>query len=103
DTTHTQYNYPPFPTRRSSDLQKSGSDRKAYQWNKWISKTDSVQVHLLRRCKDLPNFQVGALQLLQRFFGIDLRRIRIGAADSRRSEEHRSELQSRVDLVCRLL
>src|SRR5947207_12976156 len=59
--------------------QKSCSDCKAYQLNKWISKTDLVQVHLLRRCKDLPNLQVSALQLLKGFFGIDLPRVRIGA------------------------
>jgi len=51
-------------TAMGGHYQKSGSDRKAYQRNKWISKTDSVQVHLLRRCKELPNFQVGAVQLL---------------------------------------
>ena len=69
-------------TSMGGHYQKSGSDRKAYQRNKRISKTNSVQVHLLRRCKDFTNFKVGALQFVQGFFGIDLRRIRIGAADS---------------------
>src|SRR5690606_41818524 len=71
-----------FPTRRSSDLYPSGGSR---------------HEHAL----DVPaDRQRGGAGRLARGGGLD----RCGGADEHgRSEEHTSELQSRENLVCRLL
>src|SRR5699024_12367593 len=87
-----------FPTRRSSDLEAcAGRTRR--------------QLHLRKVDRAEGRADVGIVDQLARDLATDpvLRLLR-GAADMRgqdhvrqRSEEHTSELQSRFDLVCRLL
>src|SRR5438105_7833832 len=64
-----------FPTRRSSDLMKILRDLRRGEFDVLVG------VNLLREGLDLPE----------------------KVYSHQRSEEHTSELQSRVDLVCRLL
>src|SRR5206468_10593051 len=90
---------PSFPTRRSSDLSKD-----AYECR---GRRHVVLVRIQR----IGN---GSLRRLQYFVAVDGRDLggrqrgtlatgRVYRARRRRSEEHTSELQSRSDLVCRLL
>src|SRR5690349_23166798 len=74
-----------FPTRRSSDLRSAGRA--------------PVRARSVR--PDLPRAAVHHLSLLLRGALSPGPRGRSGRTD--RSEEHTSELQSRRDLVCRLL
>src|SRR5207247_11088148 len=88
-----------FPTRRSSDLLQRIQHRRAGQGNRLrvlaaVLRVDPRQFVVQRR-----PVRVG-----------DLRQVRLDARPATaaqglppRSEEHTSELQSRVDLVCRLL
>src|SRR5207247_6936768 len=86
----------PFPTRRSSDLRlvPAGGDL----WELWyvLPGHDGEHAgHVRDRQADAP---LGVRRRLRRA-GVRL----VAPARRRRSEEHTSELQSRVDLVCRLL
>src|SRR5207249_9281178 len=81
-----------FPTRRSSDL----------PFRLAVDLTPTFQhvglelgARLLERDARGGDFPVGALRFLQPFRGLHI--------EEERSEEHTSELQSRFDLVCRLL
>src|SRR5690349_8059250 len=89
-----------FPTRRSSDLQHV--DRQLRQVLREVRPLQLRQRHLgpvLLPLDDLR--QRAVVEQLRQF---DLRpRARDAVADVGRSEEHTSELQSRRDLVCRLL
>src|SRR5699024_11990186 len=82
---------PPFPTRRSSDL---GSGK-------------STLLHVLAGLDEVDRgtIQLDGTEITA--LGDDaltrLRRERIGFVFQSRSEEHTSELQSRFELVCRLL
>src|SRR2546429_6685695 len=69
----------PFPTRRSSDLERT----------RVIDRGDVILVRLIKRRAVLREDQIFKNLLA---FG-----------DARRSEEHTSELQSRLHIVCRLL
>src|SRR5438105_6674578 len=80
-----------FPTRRSSDLL---SLRVGGPAELLLERADGTRcsIHplwLRERCKDATSIDARTQQRLQ--------------DPSLRSEEHTSELQSRVDLVCRLL
>src|SRR5699024_12573536 len=84
---------PPFPTRRSSDL----------------SATSSMPARV-RSCRPFSNPFSGICETgscipgsLRRSASAHCRRCCRGTRTSDRSEEHTSELQSRFDLVCRLL
>src|SRR5690606_41992866 len=82
-----------FPTRRSSDL---GSDKLIRQ----TVDVDTVlrvvgNVHRRNNARSVPRVVVTVAVLVTR--------IADGAVTSLRSEEHTSELQSRENLVCRLL
>src|SRR5699024_11809590 len=79
-----------FPTRRSSDLNVDNfvDSIKIYDKNKFIDATDS-------ETKEGINIYKNNL--------IDKHYIGITNYKGFRSEEHTSELQSRFDLVCRLL
>src|SRR5207249_8753578 len=92
----------PFPTRRSSDLFRpldGKGDARGVE-------VDAERVRALAvprpgpRPDDWPSGEDEGqvLRLLQRDEGDH-----VGAQDDERSEEHTSELQSRFDLVCRLL
>src|SRR5206468_12720124 len=89
-----------FPTRRSSDLfdpahmtvsELQGARKASGRPRKWVPVTGSVET--LRMRKDARELTA-------------MRRAAVLAGeimDFARSEEHTSELQSRSDLVCRLL
>src|SRR5207247_9714485 len=84
---------PSFPTRRSSDLRNGGLQRQPLVDDQRIARIASVEI-LDRR---------GAFgHVAERQRGERRHAVRhiVGLL---RSEEHTSELQSRVDLVCRLL
>src|SRR5205809_4937723 len=72
----------PFPTRRSSDL---GTKQNAARWSAEGARNAQAAI-VSRRGR-------GALAVLHA----------ASSAPSGRSEEHTSELQSRLHLVCRLL
>src|SRR5207249_6672348 len=78
---------PSFPTRRSSDLHKSrqAHDGSRRQTARCEVKVNSKHAHANRAERHQPDFDMAP------------------AEHFARSEEHTSELQSRFDLVCRLL
>src|SRR5438105_5880847 len=80
-----------FPTRRSSDLEKASAalGRKVQLGN--------LSLSLLSGSLSAENLSIGDDP---KFSSSPMERF---SADSERSEEHTSELQSRVDIVCRLL
>src|SRR5207247_3487151 len=80
---------PPFPTRRSSDL-----DVGSFSCSLLRRVHRSILEHVCRRLAEaVPAADVGQRRA----------RDRLSKPPAYRSEEHTSELQSRVDLVCRLL
>src|SRR5207249_12250412 len=73
---------PSFPTRRSSDLRALHARRGAIPLAQlWCAAREPARVGAVRPCEGL----------------------RLEQALGQRSKEHTSELQSRFDLVCRLL
>src|SRR5207249_10821326 len=85
-----------FPTRRSSDLEcpffsgRKIDNVKVGPSPQWLrAKIESVGIRSINNIVDISNFVM--LELGQPTHAFD------------RSEEHTSELQSRFDLVCRLL
>src|SRR5207249_10837501 len=88
-----------FPTRRSSDL----------LCHEFVERSRGVPLHYARALSHgrmLPFHAI--VELARGLFGVDQAasdvRRRSGLVDAEeRSEEHTSELQSRFDLVCRLL
>src|SRR5437868_3739883 len=79
-----------FPTRRSSDLRGDG-DRISGQRSRLVHRTERRdELHQVRAAAVGADRHAAADHLAQR-------------RDVGRSEEHTSELQSRFDLVCRLL
>src|SRR5699024_11557970 len=93
---------PPFPTRRSSDLALDDSDSGLYrELQNLRDRADSMMNStqepdfLDQYVVLLSDYRLALEQLRkQEFTDID---------EDKRSEEHTSELQSRFDLVCRLL
>src|SRR5206468_6306631 len=90
---------PLFPTRRSSDL----------RWRARQLQRSLRQAELQRECERaeraarsvlLRSTAAGPAAAARR---ADADRPRRGDCDARRSEEHTSELQSRSELVCRLM
>src|SRR5207247_10957645 len=84
---------PSFPTRRSSDLPRRSTDASSPTGN---IDAPACGTTAARRC----SLRAAAA------FSTPLRRASAShrfLTEGRRSEEHTSELQSRVDLVCRLL
>src|SRR5690606_39302053 len=98
----SQPHAPPFPTRRSSDLQ-------VLQRTPTLVHAAAAAVHQL--VEVLPILREGgrATGQAQRHLGLHLHHVQllahrgVGPAQEHRSEEHTSELQSRENLVCRLL
>src|SRR5690606_41648108 len=78
-----------FPTRRSSDL---AARRIGSGWG--FRNQTSWRVTMASKCPSIP---------ARRTMAWASRRARVVTTASRRSEEHTSELQSRENLVCRLL
>src|SRR5207249_11952551 len=78
---------PSFPTRRSSDLLFLFVGLKYIRPELWTTPSFAPN--------GLKGISVGAAIIFFSYIGFD--------ADALRSEEHTSELQSRFDLVCRLL
>src|SRR5699024_11881244 len=100
---YTIYSYTSFPTRRSSDLKDIfGTSNRIMKQN-----YDLATVIIIRLPKD-PDNQESALirmltYLLSHKFSVEKRKEVLSRDYNIRSEEHTSELQSRFDLVCRLL
>src|SRR5690606_41922978 len=89
----------PFPTRRSSDLflrHASGSRQVEVRINDvCIRETEAVRI--------LPGLDVFVVQIQRNALARLPANARLAVALAGRSEEHTSELQSRENLVCRLL
>src|SRR5438105_6099785 len=68
----------------------------------FFNDTPTTEIYTLSLHDALPIFLVRRSRAVLREHRKD-REGRLGAGRDRRSEEHTSELQSRVDLVCRLL
>src|SRR5207247_5112012 len=86
-----------FPTRRSSDLGKlTLEERQTMQLHAEIG-------HQVLANSDAELLRLGAVLALTHHERYDGRGYPRGLTGEERSEEHTSELQSRVDLVCRLL
>src|SRR5207247_6409092 len=88
-----------FPTRRSSDLKTGGRGEQQMFWYIDPSHTQvnfSVKHMMVSTVRGRLGRVAGRLQL-------DPEKLTCVWDGSMRSEEHTSELQSRVDLVCRLL
>src|SRR5206468_12254348 len=92
---------PPFPTRRSSDLQRPGARVLAAQGDldritlRLVPAAPDLHGHRETRCRaDRPDDALDEPHVLE---------AARAAVVADRSEEHTSELQSRSDLVCRLL
>src|SRR5207247_4485660 len=92
-----------FPTRRSSDLAAAVErERRGKRGTRGYEETTRTHGTTSRRtARRLPN--VPAFSCGRQRCGRRPRRRRPSAATASRSEEHTSELQSRVDRVCRLL
>src|SRR5690606_39999765 len=95
--------FPPFPPRRSSDLHPELQPPRRYPTE--VAGLLVERERLLQR----PRHHLAALETIgahvrRTVTGVCLHML-IGASPSRcyRSEEHTSELQSRENLVCRLL
>src|SRR5206468_5839721 len=93
---------PSFPTRRSSDLNLGFESASQVR----VTTLHSLALRLLRAAGMLEAFPADPLVLdkweVENVFDKEFERVQRGDPDLR-SEEHTSELQSRSDLVCRLL
>src|SRR5207247_11351667 len=92
-----------FPTRRSSDLRAPVVF--FCQNNQWaisvpLSQQTAAPIHRKADAYGFPGVQVDGNDVLAVY---QVTKEAAERARSDRSEEHTSELQSRVDLVCRLL
>src|SRR5207249_11901484 len=87
---------PPFPTRRSSDLRQSPKPISAVEFVRAMETQQTSLIDRYFRQRHDPNAR-GANDRSLLFTAV----LREDPID--RSEEHTSELQSRFDLVCRLL
>src|SRR5699024_12376481 len=87
-----------FPTRRSSDLWDSESDY-IMQMVRDIEETVDISRNKIQEIENYDIIQRGseAIQTVDGFLD------KVWLNDFSRSEEHTSELQSRFDIVCRLL
>src|SRR5699024_12115066 len=88
-----------FPTRRSSDLTIEFEAKKT---NK-VSTKDTNQQLYTTDTDAWFEFKEKSLTDATGTYSLVLRNLNDGSIFQRRSEEHTSELQSRFDLVCRLL
>src|SRR5690606_40231886 len=91
---------PSFPTRRSSDLLGG-----VLGWG--VDEPDpphpEPELAAAPRAVGVEGAPVGVLQLLGPAVGVPCQPVVLDEAADCRSEEHTSELQSRENLVCRLL
>src|SRR5690606_42022666 len=91
------------PTRRSSDLLAAGFD------GRWRSVVGTAPQHelflaeLLQRLLLVLALQGTVVTLVEPPVAPDVDPMAVGDVEGDRSEEHTSELQSRENLVCRLL
>src|SRR5690606_40897045 len=98
-----RHNLHSFPTRRSSDLTTNGlqhghTTRRFRREKFLVSKALHIEVHGFGRCGNTrEQWHRRAFCRLDQSWG------GAGADQKSRSEEHTSELQSRENLVCRLL
>src|SRR5699024_12332068 len=89
-----------FPTRRSSDLDRRISIKKEMlqPYNTFESQVKDI-VSIVKQADNVVRSQVKEIEERDR----EAKRQELEALFNKRSEEHTSELQSRFDLVCRLL
>src|SRR5207247_7721252 len=92
-----------FPTRRSSDLvSPSATSADPSAWGRKPSSNETGRVWSGARPSDR-TITRGLRHAFEKHLGVHGGATAIaGRGDGLRSEEHTSELQSRVDLVCRL-
>src|SRR5690606_42147120 len=94
---------PSFPTRRSSDLALVSPLRRWKDWKPGISlRLESRPFQMASKASSWP------MAILKRFMAKNMEVLSCQSESRRRrrgcrSEEHTSELQSRENLVCRLL
>src|SRR5699024_11924614 len=92
---------PPFPTRRSSDLSNGVSALLTSFWPFFFQAGGSVLTETGELNMD-SEATLEALNFIKKLRDADILDESAVSMDDR-SEEHTSELQSRFDLVCRLL
>src|SRR5207249_6333154 len=85
----------PFPTRRSSDLPDPGNIGVVPPTNKYLLGDDLQMARNIRVSVGIDHAFTPRVRLGMNYAHVNGSRVR--------SEEHMSELQSRFDLVCRLL
>src|SRR5699024_12854759 len=88
-----------FPTRRSSDLIVPKGKRRISEWAKTFNFDWPEQGEVTTRLRDILEHEVDEKYYLDEDKTAKL----VAQLEGIRSEEHTSELQSRFDLVCRLL
>src|SRR5699024_12723585 len=93
---HTHRNLHSFPTRRSSDLETPSENAQRFftRYRKLVNSAKVVKKEIHKTIHEI-NYLRNLLQQIDTAHESDIR--------NSRSEEHTSELQSRFDLVCRLL
>src|SRR5690606_40315751 len=91
---------PSFPTRRSSDLDHRAIDEGLVRTAQRVAKSNAATpwADELRSLSEAVSADAAQLDAIREAAGIDG-----GTLKQLRSEEHTSELQSRENLVCRLL
>src|SRR5690242_20787649 len=88
---------PSFPTRRSSDLDAGGSPTIVGVFNENRGPSDGI----VFVASALDSTGIGHLAATALIGSVN--HLQLGWASASRSEDHTSELQSHVNLVCRLL
>src|SRR5207249_9334359 len=94
---------PSFPTRRSSDLYHYITALDDNQWNPRKVREQGRAKRYYYGEATLRDCQLELEDSREKGNLVVVRAIRIDWDHGKRSEEHTSELQSRFDLVCRLL
>src|SRR5437868_8815909 len=90
-----------FPTRRSSDLVGACVGMRGSRVKNIVRELNNEKVDIIRWSSDPKDYVLEALKpakVKNLVFDTEKKSVQIS-----RSEEHTSELQSRFDLVCRLL
>src|SRR5207249_12059532 len=91
----------PFPTRRSSDLMLSEALRRRSRGEDVV--IGFIETHGRKGIEELAEQMDAVPRKKIEYKGTIFEEMDVDAILARRSEEHTSELQSRFDLVCRLL
>src|SRR5699024_12722488 len=92
-----------FPTRRSSDLELTGVTCQMMKDWVYFSATDVARFFGIEDQMEFPIIDENPLKYMENWLNMSKVQASNQEEDTARSEEHTSELQSRFDLVCRLL